>query len=89
MSSAIDYNAFDRGVDPLLRLILSTDNAQSILQYEPDSWLQARIEELACKSNEGELSDEEQSELEGYVRANNFVAILRSKARNVLDDLAE
>jgi hypothetical protein len=89
MSSAIDYNAFDRGVDPLLRLILSADNAQSILQYEPESWLQERIEELACKSNEGELTEEELAELEGYVRANNFVAILRSKARSVLDDVPE
>lgn len=84
MSSAVEYNAFDRGVDPLLRIVLSTEKAQSILEYEPDSWLQERIEELACKANEGELTEEERSEYEGYVRANNFVAILRSKAKNVL-----
>ena len=42
-----------------------------------------RIEELAAKSTEGELSEAERSEYEGYVRANKFVAILKRLAREI------
>lgn len=84
VSSSITYNAFDRGVDPLLRKILSTERARDVLDYQAEPWLQERIEELAAKANEGELTDAERSEYEGYVRANNFVAILQAKARTVL-----
>ena len=37
-----------------------------------------------ARINEGELTDEERAEYEGYVRANNFVAVLQAKARKIL-----
>jgi uncharacterized protein YnzC (UPF0291/DUF896 family) len=46
--------------------------------------LQARIEELAARCNEGQLSAEEQAEYEGYVKANKFIAILQAKVRKLL-----
>ena len=75
--------AFDRGVGPLLRLVL-LDKADAVLSFRPEAALSERIEELAAKSTEGELSDEERAEYEGYVRANNFIAILRRQARRLL-----
>ena len=45
-----------------------------------DEKLQMRIEELAEKSTEGFLTEQERAEYEGYVRANKFVAILRRQA---------
>jgi len=39
--------------------------------------LQSRIEELAQKSTEGELAEDERAEYASYVRANKFVAILK------------
>jgi uncharacterized protein YnzC (UPF0291/DUF896 family) len=42
------------------------------------------IGELAAKANEGELTNEEEAEYEAYVQANQFIAILQSKARRLL-----
>lgn len=83
MDTAPEALAFDRGVGPLLRLVL-LDRAEAVLGFRPDPALGERIEELAGRSTEGQLSDEERAEYEGYVRANNFVAILRRQARQVL-----
>lgn len=82
--STADNNAFDRGIDPVLQIILSTDKARTVVDYRADEALQLRIEELADKCNEGELTLPERAEYEGYVRANNFVAIIQAKARKVL-----
>ena len=72
-------NAFDRSTDFILQ-IFTIDQAKKIIQYHGDAALQPRIEELARKANEDELTHEEQEEYEGYVRANKFVAILQAKA---------
>ena len=65
--------------------MLTLDQARSIVLYRGDEALQERIEELARKSNEGELTEAERAEYEGYVRANRFVAILQAKARKLLE----
>lgn len=72
-------NAFDRGVSPLLSRLL-VGKTDEVLNFRPESSLQARIEELASKSTEGELTDEEREEYAGYVQANKFVAIMRRQA---------
>lgn len=74
--------AFERGVRPMMELVLP-DKTDAILNFDPDPELQARIEELAHKSNEGQLTDEEQREYAGYVRANKFVAILKRQAKQL------
>jgi hypothetical protein len=83
MSSTTDSTAFERGVRPLLDMILP-GKAEDVLNFHPDKGLQERIETLAAKCNEGELSDEEREEYEGYVRANTFIAILQRQARRLL-----
>lgn len=75
--------AFDRGVGPILRTVL-VDRAEAVLDFHPEPALQLRIEELAAKSTEGDLTEEERAELEGYVRANKFIAILQRQARRFL-----
>lgn len=74
--------AFDRSVRPLLQLVL-LDRADAVLNFLPDPTLQARIEELATKSTEGELTVPGRAEYEGYVRANKFIAILRRQAKRI------
>lgn len=83
MSTSIDATAFDRGTDPILQFF-TVDQARGIVQYRGDVGLQKRIEELAGKANEGELTPDERAEYEGYVRANKFMAILQAKARKLL-----
>ena len=75
--------AFERGIRPILQIVL-LDKADAVLNFRPDPTLQDRIEELAAKSTEGELTDQERAEYEGYVRANKFIAILQRQARQFL-----
>ena len=74
-----DAVAFERGVSPILEKLLP-ERLSDVLGFRPDPALQERIEELATKSTEGQLTSEERAEYEGYVRANKFVAILRREA---------
>lgn len=52
------------------------------IQLDPD--LQRRIDLLADKCTEGDLTDEERSEYEAYVRTGNLISILQAKARKRL-----
>ncbi|MEX2091205.1 MAG: hypothetical protein WD971_00935 [Pirellulales bacterium] len=83
MDSTINSSAFDRATQPIFG-ILSPEQVHKIVDYHADQALQDRITQLADKANEGELSDEEQSEYEGYVHANRFVAVLQAQARRRL-----
>lgn len=82
MPTTPETAAFERGVRPVLQLVLP-DKAEAVLNFRPDPALQARIEELAVKSTEGELTEAERAEYTGYVRANKFVAILQRQARQL------
>ena len=74
--------AFGRGVRPVAELVFP-EKAAAVLGFRPAPELQARIEELAAKSTEGQLTQTEREEYEGYVRANKFIAILQRLARDV------
>ena len=78
-----ESTAFERGVRPLLQLLLP-ERAQVVLDFRPDPALRARIDELADRATEGELTDAERAEYEGYVRANKFIAILQRQARSIV-----
>ena len=73
-------SAFQRGVGPLLRLLLP-GKEEAVLSIAPDKVLRERIEALAAKSTERSLTVEEREEYAGYVRTNKFVAVLRREAR--------
>jgi hypothetical protein len=85
MSTTINSQAFNRGIEPILRLF-TPDQAREIVNFRGEDELQQRIEVLASGANEGVLTAEEYSEYEGYVQANKFVAILQAKARKLLSD---
>ena len=67
----------------MLRIVLP-EKAEAVLRFRAAPELQARIEELAGKSTEGELTDAERAEYAGYVRANKFIAILQRQARQLI-----
>ena len=85
MTTTFDTTAFDRGMDPILRL-LTPGQVQALAAYRGDDALRRRIEELAARNTEGELTERERAEYEGYVRANKFVAILQARARRMLGE---
>jgi hypothetical protein len=62
----------------------TSDVAENILAVQLDPQLQARLDELAAKANEGLLTDAESTEYGGYIEALDLVAILKAKARALL-----
>jgi hypothetical protein len=82
MIAKAESSAFDRGVRPLAEMVFP-DKAQLVLGFRPAPELQARIEELAAKSTEGQLTEVEREEYAGYVQANKFIAILKRLAKEV------
>mgnify|MGYP001616037356 CR=1 FL=1 len=82
MIPTTEMTAFDRGVRPVAEMVFP-DKAHGVLGFRPAPELQARIEELAAKSTEGQLSEAEREEYAGYVQANKFIAILKRLAREV------
>jgi hypothetical protein len=77
-----EIDAFDRGVGPVLRLVLP-EKAEAVMRFRAAPKLRQRIEILAGKSTEGKLTAAEKSEHPGYVRANKFIAILQRQARHL------
>lgn len=82
MATTSESLAFDRGVRPMLEIVLP-EKAEAVIGFRADPELQARIEELARKSTQGELNEYERAEYAGYVRANKFVAILKRQAQQI------
>ncbi len=83
MQATPESDAFERGVQPVLRIVLP-EKAEAVLRFRVAPKLQARIEALAGKATEGELTAAERAEYAGYVRANKFIAILRRQARPLI-----
>lgn len=75
----------DRLVEPMVR-VFTPDVARSLIQLSADAELQARMDELAEKCNEGQLTAEEREEYETSIRFANYLAIIQAKARRFLKD---
>lgn len=76
-------SALDRLLDPLLAA-LTPEVAQKVVQLRADDELQARLDELAAKSNEGQLTADEEREYDGYLRGLTIVSVFQAKARAFL-----
>ena len=84
---AEDYS-MDRLIGPLGRC-LTVESAKRILKLKADAKLQRRVDELADKCSEGLLTPEERDEHARYVSFGTFVALLKSRARQLLATSAE
>jgi hypothetical protein len=73
----------DRLVEPLVRTF-TPDVARSLTQLRADPELQVRMDELAEKCNEGQLTAEEREGYETSIRFANYLAIIQAKARRLL-----
>ena len=62
--------------------MLSPEQIERIRHLGQDAGLADRVNELAARANEGELTPEEEAEYRGYVEANSVIAVLRSAARH-------
>lgn len=73
----------DRFLDPV-RDLLTPEVARGIADLRADAATQQRIEDLADRHHEGQLSPEELAEYEALVNGANVMAVLQAKARSVL-----
>ena len=78
-SSAI----LERLLEPVSRS-LNIEAARQLIKVKADSKTQARIDVLAQKCNEGDLTPTEKTEYERYVTAGTLIAILQARARFIL-----
>jgi hypothetical protein len=79
MSQTEEVVSLDRLLDPVSRC-LTPEAARRLIDLRADPELQARVDLLADKCSEGQLSAAEREEYETYVRFSRFVAILQAKA---------
>jgi hypothetical protein len=70
----------DRLLDPVGRA-LNGEAARALVDLRAAPDVQARIDELAEKCNEGQLTPAERADYETYVAAGSLIAALQAKAR--------
>lgn len=78
------------GLDSLLKplsLCLDAESARRLVAFRIDPPLQARIEMLGDRANQGTLNTAERSEYEALINAADFISILKLKARRHLDQV--
>jgi hypothetical protein len=64
---------------------LTPQLARSILELRASESLQARVDELGRKANDGTLTIDEEKEYEAYVKTGTYISILQAKARRFLE----
>lgn len=74
----------DRVLDPLTAC-LNREAAMSIIDLRIDPEIQARVEVLAKRANEGTLTPDERAENLSYVEAADLLAISKLKAKRHLE----
>ena len=73
----------DRLLEPLTGL-LTPEVAAGLLDLRADAGLQAHIEDLRRKANEGTLTTAEDAEYKDFVEAVDVISIIQAKARRFL-----
>jgi hypothetical protein len=76
-------SVLDLMIDPVSRC-LDAESARRLLDLQIDPTVQERVSLLAEKANEGLLSEPERAEYEAYVNTDDFISILKLKARRYL-----
>lgn len=83
MSTTIENTVLDEVLEPVARCF-TPDVARQIAALRAAPSLQTRLDDLAHKANEGQLTVEERANYEAYVEAIDLVSILQAKARKIL-----
>ncbi len=60
---------------------LDAESAQRVAEFRIDPVVQARVDVLAEKANDGLLTDDERAEYESFINAADILSILKVKAR--------
>jgi hypothetical protein len=69
--------------------MISLSLARELASLRATPEIQSRLEELAAKSTEGELTVEEQAEYAAYVDAIDVISLLQARARSVIASVSK
>ena len=67
-----------------MEMRLDAESARRILEFRVDPAMQARLDILSEKANEGTLSGDERAEYQAAINAADIISILKLKARRRL-----
>ena len=79
--STVSY--LDRFLEPVIEA-LTPASARKLVDLRIDPNIQAHVDVLRCKANEGTLTPEEEAEYKDFVEAVDLMSIIQSKARQFL-----
>jgi hypothetical protein len=85
MNATSEAAIFGRVLEPE-KPMLSADAARSIMALDFMQMDRERMNDLASKARAGILTNEENEELENYLRVGDLLAIMQSKARRTLQN---
>jgi len=71
-------------LDEVLEFLASTPTPEAILTLRPSEKVQQRVRYLLEQNRSGGLSELEQAELDDYEQVDQFVTLLKAKARQKL-----
>jgi hypothetical protein len=85
MSQSIDKAVVGlaKMLDPVAQCF-TPEVAKRVAELRVDPAVQARIEELAEKCNEGTMTPEETAEYDAYIHAMDVIAVLQKQARALI-----
>lgn len=75
----------DHYFEPVTSLF-TRETAEALIQRKPSEEISSRVLELGHRANEGTLTDEERDEYQNLIDAGDLVALLKTKARQYLDE---
>ena len=70
--------------DEIITFLASSPSTEQLIAYKPPEHLQTRMSELLDKNQQDTLSEEEQRELDEFLRMNRFMSRLQAKAKQNL-----
>jgi hypothetical protein len=77
-------DVLSRLLEPVGRM-MPLEFAEKLAALRATPEIQTRLDELADRCDEGELSTEERAEYEAYIDAIDVISILQAKARRVIE----
>lgn len=80
MSTSLDRSSLHRFLEQFTNTF-TPELAEHFAKLPTNPELQARLDELGSKANEGTLTEPERSEYETYVEAMDVIALLRVKSQ--------
>ena len=86
MATGFDVSAFDRATEPLFSLF-TPEQTRAIAAFHGEEKVTKRIEELAAKSSQGQITDDERAEYEAYTSAHLVISLMQGKARRRLAEV--